>query len=193
MSINDLLFLSSALFLLILLTSMIKQAIRGQWSNLQRTARTTAIFLTAYTFILIVISLATPRKFIPPGEARCFDDWCVAAKTAEAAGDNVWIATLEVSSRAKRVRQSAPDAAAMLEDTNGNRYQPGAQPKAKHLTDFLEAGESFLVQIPYLLPAGAQPAGIVISHGAFPGILIIGDTQSFLHQRTLSKVTIHPL
>ena len=84
----------------------------------------------------------------------------------------MWTLTVGVSSAAKRVRQRALGAHA--------------------LSDEIGPGESFDVVDPFVLPAGAEPAGVVISHGAFPGILLIGDDQSFLHRRTLLRVTARP-
>ena len=97
---------------------------------------------------------------------------------------------MEVSSDAKRVRQQAPDARALLEDRSGREYASCGAPLGAHaLGDVIGPGESFDVVEPFVLPAGAEPAGVVISHGAFPGILIIGADQSLLHPRTLLRVS----
>ena len=105
----------------------------------------------------------------------------------------MWTLTVGVSSAAKRVRQRALDAHALLEDGAGREYSPCGAPLGAHaLSDEIGPGESFDVVEPFVLPAGAEPAGVVISHGAFPGILLIGDDQSFLHRRTLLRVTARP-
>ena len=188
MTLNDLLLLASVFVLLLLLIRLTASLVRRDWRGFRRIAQIIAIFLATYATALILVSLATPRKILAAGEHRCFDDWCVAAQTVTQVGDNRWAATLEISSRAKRIRQSARDAAAMLEDTNGKLYQPLGYMTDKQLTTFLEPGESFPVQIAFQLPPGMQPAGVVIQHGAFPGLIIIGDTQSFLHRQTLLQL-----
>ncbi len=103
----------------------------------------------------------------------------------------LWVATVEVSSDAKRVRQRAPDARALLEDGRGREYAACGAPLAEHaLADELDPGEAFRVAEPFRLPTGAVPEGVVISHGAFPGVLIIGDDQSLLHARTLLGLAV---
>jgi hypothetical protein len=58
------------------------------------------------------------------------------------------------------------------------------------LSDELGPGESFRVRLPFRLPEDAQPAGLVVHHGAFPGIVIIADDQSFLHPPALARVAV---
>jgi hypothetical protein len=206
MRIFDLVFIASVLLTFFLLSRTALLATRGRWSGMRRTAGILTLFLFCYGTVLVATALSMPRRFYAPGERRCFDDWCIAALTAEIAtkpastpcatdeAGRIWIATLKVSSDAKRVRQRALDAAADLEDRNGHRFAPCAAPLSagsdppRMLSDELGPGESFRVLLPFRIPADAQPAGLVIRHGAFPGIVIIGDDQSFLHQRALSRV-----
>jgi hypothetical protein len=37
------------------------------------------------------------------------------------------------------------------------------------------------------VPVKISQPGIVINRGAFPGLIIIGDPQSFLHKRTIVR------
>ena len=193
MTVNDLIFIACVFVLLALVVRLVMQAIHQRYRALRRTAVMIAAFIGVYAALLIGIALTAKRQFIPPGEPKCFDDWCVAALQAERVEGNRWVATLEVSSVAKRVTQRASDAEVELEDRDGTRYHPSAEAKDKRLTDSLAPGESFLVEVPFLLPAEAEPAGLIISHGAFPGRIIIGDTQSFLHPRILFKIVGHDL
>ncbi|MGB6946780.1 MAG: hypothetical protein WBE37_30575 [Bryobacteraceae bacterium] len=165
-------------------------------------------FVASYATTLILVALLLPRRFYAPGERRCFDDWCVAAMEAKIADDSDavpcpgdgsgrnWIATIEVSSDAKRIRQRAWDARAELEDGQGRRYQPCAAALSfgtgapRLLSDELGPGEWYDVHLPFRLPAGETPAGIVMHHGDFPGILIIGEDHSLLHTSALQRLTV---
>ena len=190
MTIHDLVFLASVLLELCLLVWMAVCTVCRRWSLLKKVAGCAGIYLSGYATALILLSLLTPRSFLAPGERRCFDDWCVAAISAERRG-NEWVATLEVSSVARRIRQRALDAAAQLEDTKERRYDacaPALTPGK--LSDELGPGESFRVALPFCLPVSAQPAGVVVHHGGFPGLLIVGDDQSFLHPPALARVAI---
>ncbi len=185
MTIADLVFLASGLTVLVLLVSIGVSALMRRFKTTRRLAWIFAAFVTIYAVALISTSLTASRHTYPPGERRCYDDWCIAAVEVKQGGQN-WIATLEVSSDAKRVRQRAPDARVELEDQQGRRYQSSA-PLGEHaLADELGPGEAFRVLLPFQLPNGAVPAGIVSHHGdGFPGVVIIGDDSSFLHPRSL--------
>ena len=113
----------------------------------------------------------------------------MTAISAQPGSGGTWVATLEVSSEAKRITQRAPSATADMEDTGGKVYPPDAPPDSP-MSRFLGPGERFRVQIPFRLRAGARPAGMLIHHGGGPGIVIIGDGGSFLHQPTLAKVSV---
>jgi hypothetical protein len=200
MTIFDLCFLTSVLFVLVMAIRVLVAAIRGRWQAAGRSTRFLGIFLAFYAIVLVCAALALPRRYYAPGERRCFDDWCAAALTATTAADspcgrsgaeNDWIATVEVSSVARRITQRAPDAHAELEDQQGNRYQPCAvSASEKLLTDALGPGESFRAFLPFQLPRNAVPAGLVLHHGDFPGVVIIGADQSFLHRPALQRLTV---
>ena len=206
MSLLDLLgtlvLLGTVLFVLVTLGRLAVLALRSRWDGVRRACRGLGIYLACYAGTLVAVALVMPRQVLAPRERECFDDWCAAgvsvepAATADApcaaeAGKRVWVATVEVSSDAKRVRQRAPDARALLEDGRGREYAACDAPLGAHaLGDEIGPGEAFTVTEPFRLPEGAVPAGVVISHGAFPGVLIIGADQSLLHARTLLGVTV---
>ena len=208
MTIFDLLFILSVLFVVILLVRIAISALRRRWSSTLRLGRLLGGFLALYFVALVGFALALPRKIYAPGERRCFDDWCaiaVEAKPADAAGacpadpgSSEWIAAIEVSSLARGIRQRARDAHAELEDRQGARYSPCApalaQSKnpARVLTDPLGPGESFRVYLPFRLPAGRTPAGLVLHHGDNPGAVIIGADQSLLHTPAIQRFPAQP-
>ncbi len=200
--------LGSILFLLVLLGDAALLAVRGRWNRVLRVGQWAGLYIGCYAVVLVGAAWLMPRVILGPGENRCFDDWCVAgistvpATGAQAtacalpSGNQLWIATVQVSSMAKRIHQRAADAAAVLEDQNGRQYPPCAPPLGasgetpRTLNDQLGPGESFDVMLAFALPADAHPEGVVVNHGAFPGILIIGDDQSLLHPHTLLRVAV---
>jgi hypothetical protein len=185
MTILDLVFLLSALLVLLSAGSMTVYALRRKWASAKRLALGLAVFLGCYAIGLVGVSLASPRRTYQPGERRCYDEWCVAVAGIRGGGSGVWVADVEVSSQARRIRQRAPDARAQLEDETGRRYEPVDLPGSARLTDYLGPGESFHALPSFRLPAGARPAGLILHHGDFPGVVIIGDDSSFLHRRAL--------
>ena len=155
-----------------------------------RTAWWAAGFVLSYALVLIGVSLLSPRRILEPGERRCYDDWCVTALSAQQSSSGTWVATLEVWSVAKRITQSAPDATADMEDTSGRVFAPDAPPEPS-MSRLLGPGERFRVQVPFRLPVGARPAGLqFLHHAGGPGIVVIGDDNSFLHQPALAKLAV---
>jgi len=194
--------LVSLIVVLVMGVRLLWRAARGRWSDAARQARWLGGYVGAYAVVLVAVALTMPRDSRVPGERECFDDWCAAgvaaqpatgsdAPCAAAPDSRVWVATIEVSSDAKRVRQRALDAQAVLEDAGGREYGACAPPLGRHaLADQIGPGEAFTVMELFRIPAGAVPAGVVISHGAFPGVLLIGDDQSLFHRRTLLAVSV---
>ncbi len=204
--LSTLVFLGSLLIVAALLLAGLIIALGRHWAHLSRVARILGAFIALYAVVLLTVSLATPRRVLDPGQSECFDDWCVAGVSAKLAPSSlcpgesngtVWVATLQVSSRARGITQPASDAAAVLEDRANRQFKPCAGPLptpgqgAHALTDYLRPGESFTARLPFRLPASAQPAGLVLSHGAFPGVLIIAADQSGFHKHTLFKVALY--
>jgi hypothetical protein len=198
MTLFDLFFLISVLFALVMAVRIAVFAIRGHWQAAGRSSRFLGLFVALYATVLISVSLLRPRSFYVPSERRCFDDWCAAALSVNTAADapcgpsegaRDWIALVEVSSVARGIRQRASDAHAELEDQQGKRYQPCAT-TGKSLNDVLGPGESFRVYLPFRLPRNATPAGMVLHHGDFPGVIIIGADQSLFHPPALQRLTV---
>lgn len=210
MTLFDLLFLASLLFVLVCLIAILVSAARRRRDGLLRWCKLLGVFLVLHSLALIFTSLALPRRVYAPGERRCWDDWCATAVRATgiapqappsaqpcspAQNARLWYVEIEISSEAKRVSQRAPDARAELEDVQGARYSPCSAPLAQgtvpphELSDRLNPGDSFSVLLPFTLPANRPPAGVVMHHGSFPGIVIIGDDSAFLHQPALQRLT----
>jgi hypothetical protein len=196
MTLFDLFFLVSVLSVLVMMAGIAVSAIRGRWQAAGRSGRFLGLFLALYAIVLICVSLIRPRSIYAPSERRCFDDWCATALSVITAagapcgadtGALAWVATVEVSSVARGIRQRAPDAHVELEDQQGKRYQPCAT-TGKSLNDVLGPGQSFRVSLPFRLPRSARPAGLIVHHGDFPGVIIIGADQSFLHQPALQRL-----
>lgn len=198
MSVVDLVFLFSFLFCAVLVIRLLWLPMRRDWPKWLATARWLVAFIVIYATALVATALIMPRRELPVGERKCFDDWCVAASGLELqpspelcpGAAAVWVASVEVSSVARRIRQRAADATVEVEDLLGRRYASCSAGGPKHLRDMLGPGERFSVSMPFALPAGGRPVGLVVHHGAFPGVIIIGADQSWLHQPTLFRTIV---
>jgi hypothetical protein len=198
-TLPDLIFLASFVFCTVMVFRLVWLAIRGRWRSWRVSAWLLTGYLAVYVTALIVFALLTPRVELRPGEPKCYDDWCIAATGVHfvrvspdcPGAADVWVATLNVRSVAIRVRQRAADAAVEMEDPSGRHYLPCGSGGSHSLRGSLEPRESFLVFLEFALPAHVRPAGLVVSHGAFPGRIIVGDDQSWLHKPTLFHLSVY--
>ena len=189
MSIGDLFFLAAVLTVATLSVLIALSALGSRWETTNRLSRMLGWFVASYAITLILVALLLPRRFYAPGERRCFDDWCVAAKEVKLADTSIavpcagggggrnWIATIQVSSDAKRIRQRARDARAELEDGQGRRYQPCAAALSlqigppRLLSDELAPGESYDVLLAVSAAGRGDAGGLSDASWRLPGDL----------------------
>jgi hypothetical protein len=182
MGIFDLFLIVSVFLVLLGGLGMLVALIARRWCKAGWLGLGLAVYIGGYAALLVGAALLSPQKVLPMHQARCFDDWCASVeqvKLQPSIGDMqaqgvFYVVTVQVSSRAKRVSQRELDAAIYLLDERGK----------------VEAGGSFTYTTAFDLPQGITPPGLVISHGEFPGIIVIGDDQSLLHQPTIMRLSV---
>jgi len=200
MTIFDLIFIGAFLTTVILITRILWKLIRGNFQKAGRAALQLGIFLAVYMGALIIVSISTPQRVLRMGEDLCFDDWCIAVDDCSSSrnADQVrYFLNLRVSSRARRVSQRAPASSVYVTDSEGKKYPPSPEGQrayesvhgeAKPLGDLLGPLESFSTVRVFDLPPESKDVGLVVRHGQGPGWLIIGESQSLFHKRTVTKL-----
>ncbi|HZC07113.1 MAG TPA: DUF4352 domain-containing protein [Ktedonobacterales bacterium] len=206
MTIFDLLFLATvAICASALVVGALALAL-GHWTTARAVFLGLGAYALIYTLALVGVGALSPQRTLPLGQARCYDDWCVAVAhtasqatvgagtTTATARGRFLIVTLQVSSHAKRVSQREHIASLYLLDDAGHRYDvaPAGQraldasgQAGQPLDSLVGPGASFTHTLVFDIPADATHLGLVITHSAFPGALIIGDEQSVFHRPTL--------
>ncbi len=196
------LFLATVLAVVALLGITVARLARRQWRRAGRVLGMLALLVAGYLALVAAVSLARPRRERARGAPVCFDDWCVAT-TGAALGPRptgcparspVWLIGLEVSSRAKRVTQRELAAVAEAEDGAGRRFMPCGpaipeRGRVPGLRDPVAPGDSFSLTLPFALPPGDTPAGVVVRHPYTPGAVIVGDDEALFHSPTLLRFT----
>jgi hypothetical protein len=183
--------------------------LRRQWRPAKRVLLALASFIVVYAAVLVCVSLVRPQQVLALHQDRCFDDWCLSVEqvvqqhtvgsapllvTAHGVFDLV---AVRVSSRARRVSQRALDAQVYLVDARGLRYDP--DPAGQHALDASGQGGqpldselapegSFTRTVVFDVPRSASHLALVVTHGLFPDVLVIGSDQSFLHQPTIIEL-----
>jgi hypothetical protein len=159
--------------------------------------------------VLGTVSLTSRPTVLRIGERQCFDDWYITIEraarqsqvgkppaVADARGI-FCVVTVKVSNAARRVAQRETDVGVRLIDTRGNRYDPSPQGQlaldamgagGQDLRTKMPPGGSFDRTVVFDVPKDTDDLGLVVTHGLFPGALIIGDSQSFLHPPTVVRL-----
>ncbi len=190
MTLFDLLFLLLFVVTLGWLVVAAYYSLRGRIGTAALQVGVMAGIWAVYLAIVIVVSLATPRKVLAIGERRCFDDWCLTVQSVN--DTHPFKVTLRVYSDAKRVTQSAPQNKVFLEDNAGQRYasmpEKGPENGQAPFSKMIGPGESYDTIREFDVPAGVKIVGLVVGHsGAGPGAMVIGDDDALFHKPAIVK------
>jgi hypothetical protein len=206
MNIFDLIFLFSVFVILFGVIALLIAFFTHRRTLARRLGIGLVSYAGLYAILLVGFSLFSPQRVMEMHQVRCYDDWCAAVEQvtqAPAIGSvqahgSFYLVTVKVTSQAKRISQRALDAAIYLLDGSGVRYDPSSEGQlalqaagqaGQPLNSLVDAGGSFTYTAAFDLPPSASQVGLVMSHGAFPGNIIIGDDESFLHKPTIVRLS----
>jgi hypothetical protein len=190
MNIFDLIFIGVFLTTAATLIAISVTAVRGRRHRALKMLSALLVLVVAYLAVVVVVSLASPARVIHLREPQCFDDWCVSVENAQrafAGTEASYTTTLRLFSRARRRPQRENGVSVYLLDELGRRYEPEPDSQAVPLNVLLNPGESVIVTRKFIAAAGAQKPGLVVAHGRFPGVFIIGDDQSLFHKQSVVR------
>ena len=192
MSVFDLLFIAVFLATITTLIAAAVAAVRGRRAKAASILRGLGAAIGAYFAIVIVVSLASPRREFRVGEARCYDDWCIAVENVKQTPSAAGIAyrvTFRVSSRARRVSQHEYGLDVYLTDNAGNRFDPKSAVDAPPFSVLVKPGDSVETTRIFNVPAQAHDLDLIIGHtGVFPGCCIIADEGSLFHKPAILRI-----
>jgi hypothetical protein len=186
------------LFLAVFFTSVVLLGLAGLAALRRRRARAFAllrrlgVLIGIYLGAVLLVSLLSPRRVLQVGDDQCWDDWYLAVThvNRRLAHDTVaYEVTFRVSSRARRVAQRERGVQVYLMDDRGRCYDPVPDDTATAFDVLLQPQEAVEITRVFNLPADAQDPVLVVSHGGgFPGLFIIGDSESLFHKRTVVRL-----
>jgi Domain of unknown function (DUF4352) len=211
MTVFDLVFLLAVLGCFLAFFTLCYFLLRRQWMSARRVSLAFGSFLVLYAVVLLSVSLLSPQHTLAMHQDRCFDDWCLSVEqvmqqpsvgvspTIVAVRGEFYLVTVRISSRAKAIIQRALDAQVFLLDASSQRYDPSQRGQqaldatgqgGQSLSSELAPGGSFTRTIVFDLPKGSSHLALVVTHGLFPDVLVIGSEQSFLHKPTIIELQI---
>jgi hypothetical protein len=165
---------------------------RGERERVRRGIAWLAGVWIVYLSVLIGVSLAQRQKLVAMGETQCFDDMCFTVTGAEEVpgflirdGRRLVRVSVKIANRGKKA-QSEALIQTYLVDAQGRQWQESAGVNGVRLTAKVAAGDSVVSEPVFKVAADATNLGLVLTHGRWqPGVLVIGDTDSWLHRRTI--------
>jgi hypothetical protein len=195
MNIFDLLFIALFLSAVVSLATAGVAAARGKRASALRILRILGVGATIYFGIVCIVSAATPRKTLNPGDPQCFDDWCISVEGAQRVSESSAISydvTIQISSRAKRISQRENSVFVYLTDDRWRRFDAIPQDHETPFNTLLGPSESVSMHRIFQLPADARGVGAVVAHeggalGCFPGCLVITENDWF-HKPVVTRL-----
>jgi hypothetical protein len=146
-----------------------------------------------YLGVLVGVSLVQRQKVVALGRERCFDEMCFAVTGVQEMqgfliqdGRRLVRVTVRVTNRGRRRAQSKKLIRAYLMDAQGRTWNESAGVGGVPLTVRVAAGDSVISEPVFKVAKDATGLGLVFTHGwKQPGVLVIGDSDSLWHQRTV--------
>jgi hypothetical protein len=190
MNIFDLIFIAVFFAMLVMLVASAVAALGGQRRRALGLLSGLGTFIATYLVVVVTTSLVSPERVLHLNEPQCFDDWCVSVDHVERAPEGASVAytvTLRLFSRARGRAQRENGASVYVLDEEGRRYEPQEDSEEVPLNVLLGPGESVIAKRRFVVPAGAHAPGLVVAHGRFPGMFIIGDNESLFHKPSVVR------
>jgi hypothetical protein len=167
-------------------------AVRGRGRRAVAVQLRLGVFAAVYLGVVILVSLVSPRRVLNVGDDLCWDDWCLAVSNVRRTNADTgvrYVVTFRVSSRARRRAQRGRGSYVYFMDDRGRCYEPVPDPTAVPFDVLLQPQEAVDVTRVFELPTDAHDPVCVMSHGSgFPAWLIIGDSGSLFHKRTVVRL-----
>jgi hypothetical protein len=165
---------------------------RGERARVRRGVAWLAGVWVVYLCVLVGASLVQRQKVVAIGEPRCFDDMCFTVTGAEEVpgflirdGRRLVRVSVRVTNRGRKA-QSEGLISAYLVDSLGRLWEESPGVNGVGLTVRVTGGESVVSEPVFKVAADAKGLGLVLTHGRWqPGVLVIGDSDSWLHRRTV--------
>ncbi len=169
--------------------------LRGERDRVRRGTGWLAGVWVAYLAVVAVVSLIQPQKVVAVGQPQCFDEMCFTVTGVEEVpgflirdGRRLLRVPVKVTNRGKKT-QSERLVWAYLVDAQGRRWEESPGVNGVKLTARVVGGGSVVSEPVFKIAGNATGLGLVLTHGKWqPGLLVIGDSDSLLHQRTVVEL-----
>jgi len=168
---------------------------RGERQRVRRGVAWLVGVWVVYVCVLVGVSLEQRQKVVAMGEPQCFDEMCFTVTGAEEVpgflirdGRRLVRVSVQVTNQGRKT-QSEGLIWAYLVDAQERRWVESPGVNGVGLTSKVVGGDSVVSEPVFKVAADATGLGLVFTHGRRqPGVLVIGDSDSWLHRRTVVKL-----
>ena len=150
-----------------------------------------------YLAVLVGVSLVQRQRVVAMGQEQCYDDMCFAVTGADEVprflgrngigdGSRLVRVTVSVRNKGRGKTQSEGLIRAYLVDGQGREWEESRGVNGNRLTAPVGPGETVVSEPVFKVAPDATGLGLVFTHGRWqPGVLVIGDSDSLWHRRTV--------
>jgi hypothetical protein len=169
--------------------------VRGERQRARRGVTWLVGVWVLYLLVLVGVSLKQRRRVVAMGEPQCFGEMCFTVAGVEEVpgflirdGRRLVRVSVRVTNNGRRA-QSEGLIRAYLVDGQGRRWEESAGVNGVVLTARVAGGNSVVSEPVFKVASDATGLGLVLTHGRWqPGVLVIGDSDSWLHRRTVVEL-----
>jgi hypothetical protein len=169
--------------------------LRGEQLRVRRGIAWLAGVWAVYLAVLIGVSLVQKQKAVAVGQPQCFDDMCFTVTGVEEVKGflihderRLVRVTIRVTNRGRSTKNDGL-IRAYLVDAHGRRWEESSGVNGVGLTTKVAGGDSVISQPVFKMAGDATGLRLVLTHGwKQPGVLVIGDSDSLLHRKTVVEL-----
>jgi hypothetical protein len=144
---------------------------------------------------LIGVSLGQKQRVLAAGQPQCFDEMCFTVAGVEEVkgflvrdGRRLVRVTVRVTNRGRSARSDGL-IRVYLTDAQGRRWEESAGVNGVGLSTRVAGGDSVMSEPVFKVAGDATGLRLVLTHGwKQPGVLVIGDSDSMLHRKTVVEL-----
>ncbi len=174
--------------------------VRGDRAKAVKGLTWVAAVWVVYLAVLVGVSLKQPQRRLALGQAQCYDEMCFAVtgvdevprflgKNQAGDGSRLIRVAVRVKNKGRSGTQSEGLIRAYLVDEQGRRWEESKGVSGNRLSAKVEAGGTMVSEPVFKVAGDASGLGLVLTHGRWqPGVLVIGDSDSWLHRRTVVEL-----
>jgi hypothetical protein len=168
----------------------------SKWRGERERVRRGVVWLlgvwVVYLSLLIGVSLGQGQRVVAMGEPQCFGDMCFTVIRVEEVpgflirdGRRLLRVSVQVTNKGRKAQRDKL-VRAYLVDGQGRRWEMSPGVNGVELTARVTGGGSVVSQPVFKVAADASGLALVLTHGRWqPGLLVIGDSDSLLHRKTV--------